>query len=1319
LALANEMNDQGVNKRSADALDVDVDVMRQRSALIDLSFEPIFVWDLDGGITDWNAGAEMLYGFTFAEAVGRRSHHLLRSIHTTPFEQYLGRLETDGHWSGEIRQFTKDGREIWIESRQQIIHSAGRRLVIEINRHITTRRAQENRLALLATIGELIRTTADPSALLYEISKQVGEFFDVRRCLFNEIDVEQDREIVHRDHCRGVNSVAGEHKLSVYSPITTADLMAGRTVVNSDSATDPRTSDLYDETYEPTGERAYVAVPLMRDGTWVASLWLSDDKPREWDEADVTMLETVAERAWAAVERLRAEAALRESRERFEKAFNSSPLAVTITSLSTGKLVDVNDTFVTLTGYHRSEAVGHTTVELGLWEHPADREEELARVISEGKISNVEYRFRLRGGCEITGLLSAELIDIGGEQCALTVIQDITQRKRSEGIAQRYRLLSEQSTDIIWFTHPDGSFVDVNLAAILSYGYSRDEFLKMNVKDVRHPSGIPDLQEQLDLANTTGVHFETLHVRKDGSAFPVEVKANAADFAGERLIMAIVRDITERKKADEALRKSEDLFSRFMQHLPGLAWIKDHSGRYLYVNDAAEKAFNRSRQMLYGKTDAEVFPPEIAAQFSQNDERAFTESAGLQTVEELTQSDGTVHHSIVSKFPIPQLNDETRLIGGMAIDITDRMQAEAALRESEERRHLAQEAGNVGVWDWNVQTGKTYWSGSMWSIYGEKPVDINPDETFWSAHIHEADRERAISKIQKVVRSKDDRYRDEFRIIRRDGKTRWIEAIAQVSRDSAGKAVRMFGVNLDITERKAAEERIRQSESQLRLVTNTLPALISYVDRDERLRFVNQKYAEWFQRPVESLIGKKVRGVIGSRAYTAMKPAMEQALSGQESNFEGLLDFRTAGARYVHASYVPDIGVDGSVLGYYGLAHDLTELKRSEDLLRSSEDRIHLMMESLTDYAVFSIDAEGRIDSWNKGAKSIFGYSQDEILGKPYDHIFTPDDVQRGVPAKEMRIARNKGRAFDERWHLKRDGSRFFASGVMMPLYVGRTLTGYAKIASDLTRKKRHAEELQRARDELEARVRERTRELAESNLALVREMGERETAEKQRTDLLRRLVSSQEFERRRIARDIHDQLGQRLTALRLKIASLRELAADQEPFASRVRRLQEISERLDTEVSFLAWELRPSTLDDLGLVEAIGAFVNEWSRHYEIPADFHSAGLSNERFGNDTETHLYRIIQEALNNIAKHANAKCVNVLLERRGGDLILIAEDDGTGFDPASKEVPDEPGSGLGLVGMRERAALIGGSLEIESTKGKGTTIYVRVPLSDNIR
>jgi PAS domain S-box-containing protein len=309
-------------------------------------------------------------------------------------------------------------------------------------RDITERKLSEARLKLLAEISELLRKFESPRELLFAVSKIVGEHLRVKRCLFNEIDLENDLEIVHRDYCREVNSVAGVHKISDYSSITTDEMICGKIVVNKDSKIDPRTAATYEKIYQPNGERAYVAVPLLREGRWVASLWVSDDRPRDWSSQDVSLLETVAGRTWSVVEKLRTDAALRESEERFVKAFNSSPLSVTITSLRTGRLVDVNDTFVNLTGYAREEAVGKTTAELGLWSNPPDRENELSSVMREGKIRNLEYVFRMRNGSEIVGLLSAELIEIGGEQCALTVIQDITDRKQVE--RERERLLRNE-----------------------------------------------------------------------------------------------------------------------------------------------------------------------------------------------------------------------------------------------------------------------------------------------------------------------------------------------------------------------------------------------------------------------------------------------------------------------------------------------------------------------------------------------------------------------------------------------------------------------------------------------------------------------------------------------------------------------------------------------------------------------------------------------------------------------------------------------------------------------------------------------------------
>ena len=656
---------------------------------------------------------------------------------------------------------------------------------------------------------------------------------------------------------------------------------------------------------------------------------------------------------------------------------------------------------------------------------------------------------------------------------------------------------------------------------------------------------------------------------------------------------------------------------------------------------------------------------------------------------------------------------------GITQDITERKMASEAIRASEERLKLAQQAGNVGVWDWNVETGSVFWSDQMWAFYGEEPRKLDFRDALWWDRLHTDDVDRMRKGVKSTLASDRTEFKEEFRIIRKDGDVRWLELFANIERDRAGSPVRVYGVNLDVTERKAIAERIKSSEVQLRLITDSIPALVSYIDRDQRYKFVNQRYTEWFGPENSEIIGHTMADILGEAAFNKLRPQIDEVLNGETVTFESWVDYSAAGRRFVHVSYVPDVEASGQVVGFYALVTDLTAQKLSEERLRSTEYRMRTISDSFTDYAIISMDAQGNVDSWNPGAENIFGFTPEEIIGKPARILFTPEDVERGVPEKELLRARESGRASDERWHVRKDGSRFYASGVTAPLYIEDELTGYAKIATDLTEKKRNAEALQRAYDEMESRVLERTRELASMNETLMREIGERQTAERQKIELLKRLVSGQEVERRRIARDLHDHLGQRLTALRLKLASLREATVGNDDLYSRATRLQQVAELIDSEVSFLAWELRPSTLDELGMIDAISAFVKEWSKHYEIEAEFHSAGLGDARLDRESETHLYRITQEALNNIYKHANASNVSVLVERIGSEVVLIIEDDGQGITPSETQRQRKGNRGLGLAGMRERADLIGGSLEIESEVGKGTTIYVRIPLESEQR
>lgn len=352
-------------------------------------------------------------------------------------------------------------------------------------------------------------------------------------------------------------------------------------------------------------------------------------------------------------------------------------------------------------------------------------------------------------------------------------------------------------------------------------------------------------------------------------------------------------------------------------------------------------------------------------------------------------------------------------------------------------------------------------------------------------------------------------------------------------------------------------------------------------------------------------------------------------------------------------------------------AADLIEQHRGEEAQEESEIRLKLIMDSVTDYAIITTDVNGIINGWNPGAERMFGYTPEEILGKTAHAIFTPEDRANGVPEREMSQALRDGRAEDERWHLHQDGTRFYVSGVMTVLKDGG-VEGFVKIARDQTEK-----------------------------ISAERILREKE--------ILQKLVRAQEDERRRIARDLHDELGQQLTALRLKLEGARGLTTDPE-LTAQFEELQTSAREIDEGLDFLAWELRPASLDDLGLIAALEKYVNEWTRYANVPAHFIARLPKDDRFPFEIETNLYRIAQEALNNVYKHAAAGRVEISLLRRDAQLILLIEDDGRGFVP---EENMNRATGIGLVGMQERAVLVGGSIEIESAPGSGTRIFVRIP------
>jgi PAS domain S-box-containing protein len=362
--------------------------------------------------------------------------------------------------------------------------------------------------------------------------------------------------------------------------------------------------------------------------------------------------------------------------------------------------------------------------------------------------------------------------------------------------------------------------------------------------------------------------------------------------------------------------------------------------------------------------------------------------------------------------------------------------------------------------------------------------------------------------------------------------------------------------------------------------------------------------------------------------------------------------------------------------------------------------------------AIVSKTLDGVITSWNRSAERLFGYTAAEAIGRSI-FLIIPEDRKTEEENVLARLRRGERVEHFETVRKTKDGRLIPISLTVSPVTdrSGRVI-GASKVARDISERILAEEALRRAHDELDERVRERTAELSKANESLRAEVAERERIERQRIALLTRLAVAEESERRRIARELHDQLGQQLTALRLTLEMVKAQSVGHADLRVQIETLQELAKQLDQDVAFRVWELRPAVLDENGLHAALADYVGNWSRHFGIRVQLHSGRSSGDRLSPVTETTFYRLAQEALNNVAKHARANHVDIVLERGPEYVSLIIEDNGVGFDPSSEHIRRR---GFGMIGMRERAALVGADLQIESAPGRGTTVIVRTPAS----
>lgn len=891
------------------------------------------------------------------------------------------------------------------------------------------------------------------------------------------------------------------------------------------------------------------------------------------------------------------------------------------------------------------------------------------------------------------------------------------------------------------------------------WGYTVDNILKLEQELAMPPETVELYRNEVLPKVRAGQRWEGEYMVRAGEGSLRTVKGwfdPIKDENGEVThVIAIkqdISDIIQTREALDAARKSLNFISQSTSDIFFRLNLK--TGLYDYLSPSVERfsGYSVEEYRQCPMLVREIVHPDWRGYFDDIYKELMAGVVRPEYEFQFVHKSGEIHWANQRGILIFDSNGDPLAMEGIATDITARREAEERLRGNEEKYRFLAENISDTVWTVDNDYMLTYATPSMRDLLGYTLAELQGRSIReLVAPGSRAAYDQAVERQLEADARGDYGFitRVELEHLRKDGTTAWAETVARRLLDGKGRPCGVQGVTRDVSARREIAAAMAESESRFRTLFEDSPISLWEEDLTQLKAYFDELKASgvtdfrtyFYARP-EALaqcaslvsvvdVNKATLDLLGAPSKEELFGNLDKVLteSSMAAFTEEMILLASGGREYcgeithrtfdgetiwvmVHFS-VPDEFKDTLSRVIVSLL-DVTPRKKAEEALMDSEERYRVLAENSQEGVI--VMQAGEVRYVNESMIRITGYTLKEIGSLDFAAMIHPDDRA----SRSAQISRpSRGGANDLAGSLRiltRLGAVKWVNMNVKPIMWGGR-EARMLILTDITRHKALEAELLTAHAQMENRVRKRTAELSEANVRLKAEAEERRKAQERIQTLTQQLIRVQEDERQRIARDLHDNVAQDLSSLMLKMETLFDGHDCVDPeLAARGKTVADVLRGSIASVREIAYGLRPPALDQLGLVRALENLSQDAGTRYGFEVDFFSSGIDNISLDFNVEINLYRMVQEAVRNICRHARASKATVRLIKSHPDILIRIEDNGVGFPMEESLAKADHDKRMGLRSMEERTRLIGGAMDIQSLPGTGTRVVFKVPFEN---